>query len=173
MHALNFIKKRIATSALFFALLVSSACGWQLRGSQNPNSGDPLAASRIEALRIISTERNNAFFRSFKALLTQNAISIRDDAELLLQISPETLERTPLTYSKIGVPAQYKLQLEIEYQVSNKNDVMVPQTRIIARRSYDFDPDLIIEKDREEQELLKEMRLELSQRMLTSITKAL
>lgn len=105
--------------------------------------------------------------------MLSEGISVDSTAELSLTLGRETLRRQPLTYNRSGVPAQYQLTLSFEYFVTKNNAVLIEQESITARRNYDFDPNLIIAKDREEQELLEEMQRELSSRILSNIRRRL
>jgi len=149
-------------------LAALSACGWQLRGS-----GSALGESyeqKIGELAIVSEDRSNAFFTSLRRVLELNRVKENDNADLVLLFKNEKLERHPLAYSSTGIPSQYELTMSIEFEVRKKNGehVLVPRN-IISHRNYDFDAELIIAKDREEQELLEEMRRELAYQMLHSI----
>lgn len=149
------------------------SCGWQLRGHDGLN---PLASNKLATfaeLKVVSENRNNAFFRSFQNVLLSNSIKLDANAVLRLDLSGEDLRRQPLTYSRSGVPAQYQLTLSVVYFASRAGEILVEEREITSRRNYDFDPNLIIAKDREEQELLDEMRQELSQRIINSIQQKL
>ncbi len=156
-----------AAAALGAALMLLSACGWQLRGGVPEST----YTGGLTALNVVTENRSNPFFRAFSGALTRYAIEDRDDAELTLQLSRERQERQPLTYGSTGVPAQYQLILEVQYQVSRDGELLIPQRRINTRRTYDFDPDLIIAKDREQEELLAEMREELADRIFAAIVR--
>lgn len=161
------------TIVLTLAITLLSSCGWQLRGHYPANSERGQTLSQLKTLRVVSEDRNNAFFRSFHDTLKTQSIELSNDADIRVEIRPESLRRQPLTYGRTGVPAQYQLTLSIEYFSARADNVIVEQRNIISRRDYDFDPNLIIAKDREEQELLTEMRRELSERIIVSIQKAL
>lgn len=152
------------------ATVLLSSCGWQLRGYQAKQDADTKAA--FSEMDIVSENRSNAFFRNFQTVLKKQNITLNNESELRLHLSGESIRRQPLTYNRSGVPAQYQLTLNLEFFVTQGNQVIVEKRNLIARRNYDFDPDLIIAKDREEQELLTEMRTEVSRRILSSIHQA-
>lgn len=161
----------IAVLSLFGSLLLS-ACGWQLRGYE-PASQKLAAGTKIAQLKVVSENRNNAFFRTFRNTLLNQQIELTDASSLRIEFSNEFLRRQPLTYNSLGVPAQYQLSLSVRFYVADGTELIIEEREIISRRNYDFDPNLIIAKDREEQELLNEMRRELSQRMLTTLHQSL
>ena len=155
------------------SVLTCLGCGWQLRGYDQLN---PLAQStlpELESLNVISENRNNAFFRSFQRALLRQGIKLDDDSAVQVEMSPETIRRQPLTYNRSGVPSQYQLTMSLAYFAYKNEIVLIEQREIVSRRNYDFDPNLIIAKDREEQVLLDEMRQELSNKIVSSIRRAL
>lgn len=164
------LKYTLTRSILWLSLAAVSSCGWQLRGTVS--GGIALSKSGVTEINVISNKRSNEFFRKLLEALTRRNIMESNDAELMLQLSPESLERRPLTYSRSGVPAQYQLELRVQYQVSRQNEVILPQREIVTRRNYDFDATLIIEKDREQEELLDEMRAELVEIILAATANA-
>jgi len=143
-----------------------SSCGWQLRGYE-PNV--PYNKSNLTHIKISSNTRDNAFFRRFAASLKRNNIQESSDASHTLEIFKELIDRKPLAYDRIGTPSQYKLSVSIEYRFSNDGEILQPLTKVVSRRNYDFDANLIIAKDKEQEALIKEMRDELSQRVIDSI----
>lgn len=156
--------------ALVCSLILFSGCGWQLRGvSSNDLHG---TENDIKELNIISDNRNNPFYRAFRTSILKRSITLSNTATLSIQLSNERLLRRPLAYSRAGLPAQYELTLSLEFQANESGTILVSQRRIDARRNYDFNADLIIEKDQEEQELLTEMRVELANRILSEIQRA-
>ncbi len=150
---------------------VISACGWQLRGYEPEKSG--LTFTRFSELRVLSDDRYNAFYSALKTALTRNNIRENAQSDIVLQLSPEVFDRKPLAYGSTGVPAQYELTLSVEFQISRAGELLVPQRRLISRRNYDFDPDLVIEKDREQEELLQEMRSEMADRIIDAIAQSI
>ena len=168
------MKALICVLYFIAAVLFIGGCGWQLQGHQSNIGGAPyVAAKTLDALEITSSGRNSETLRSIKKSFTNNGITTDQPATIKLVLGRESLRRQPLTYSRSGIPAQYQLTVSLEYYVSRENDVLIEQRTIVARRNYDFDPNLIIAKDREEESLLEEMRQELSNRMMIAINQAL
>lgn len=150
-----------------------AACGWQLRGHDNINPLTSSTLAKLENLNVVSENRNNSFFRAFQMTMQRQGIQLDKASDFRVEFNNESLRRQPLTYNRSGIPAQYQLSLSLEYFATNKDQVIVEERTIVSRRNYDFDADLIIAKDREEQELLEEMRYELSNRIISSIRQKL
>ena len=173
--------KSLAAICALVALTLLAGCGWHLRGydssgalsegSQARNAA--MATLKHGGLHIVSENRYNAFYSALTLVLTKHNIKESGDSAIIVQLSPERMERKPLAYGSTGVPAQYELTLSLNYQLSRNGETLFTQRQLLSRRNYDFDPDLVVEKDREREELLAEMRIELSERMLSSIAKAL
>ncbi|WP_370979764.1 LPS assembly lipoprotein LptE [Agaribacterium sp. ZY112] len=161
-------------AALVLSLCLAS-CGWQLRGSTSSDGGLFSGAKLppIDALHLSSQNRNDHFYRSFLNTLTRRGINHDVHADLLIQIGPEKLERKPLSYSSNGSAAQYLMTLSVQYQASKNGEILVAQRSVTARRNYDFNPDEITAKDREQEELLSEMRSQLVEQILASVQREL
>ena len=165
---INFMNRRATFSVIL--LLGLSSCGWQLRG-YDPEK--PFVESNLDSVNVSSTSRDNAFFRRFYATLKRNHIQEDNASEFSLEIFEEEIDRKPLAYNRIGTPSQYKLTLSISYRFSRSGEELLPLTQVISRRNYDFDPNLIIAKDKEQEALIKEMRDELSQKIIDSVNNRL
>jgi LPS-assembly lipoprotein len=165
---LKLIKNPIVL-ALLSTLLMS--CGWQLRGGGLQALDDD---KKIGTLKLLSENRSSEFYQAFQKILARQHIEENSESELLLSYSSENLSRQPLAYGSTGIPIQYQLNMSIEFSVAKRNgEWLLSPRRISARRNYDFDAELIIAKDREEQALLREMREELATQLIRSIQQAL
>lgn len=165
--------RKLTIKILTFALLATllSSCGWQLRGGGFQKlDGD----KRIGTLKLSSENRSSEFYQAFQKILARQHIEESAESELLLSYSEEKFSRQPLAYGSTGIPIQYQLNMSIEFSVAKRNGEWLLSPRSIsARRNYDFDAELIIAKDREEQALLREMREELATQLIRSIQQAL
>jgi len=126
----------------------------------------------VAALLSLSA-RDNALFKRISSALKRNNITENDDAEYAVEIFGETISRKPLAFNRIGTPSQYKISITIDYRILKNNIEVLPATSLVSRRNYDFDPNLIIAKDKEQEELVFEIRNELSQRLIDSVNNLL
>lgn len=107
-------------------------------------------------------------------MLGQFRIQEDSAAEVSIRYTNEEFDRRPLAYGSTGIPVQYQLTMSIEFEsYNNAGERLLSPRKIIVRRNYDFDAELIIEKEQEEQQLLREMREELAAQMLRAVAKAL
>lgn len=147
--------------------LTLSACGWQIRGSENIASN---ANFEGNALSVKFMQRNPALMQVLHNTVRSNQLAISSDANTKLVIERERLEKQSLAVTETGVAAQYQLILTIHYHVKTADKTLVPSNHISSWRSYDFDAKQIAAKSQEEQALLLEMREELVNRMLLAIS---
>lgn len=146
--------------------LMINACGWQLRGYQQfKNLGD----KRIASVDLSSGADNRLFLASLKRQLKDLSIELSDESEIKLNVGSENMERRPLSYSSTGIPVQYQLIMTVTFTVSKNLETLAAEKRILARRQYDFDTELVVAKNEEEKQLLQEMREELAMEIIAEL----
>lgn len=154
-------------AALFSALiLLLSSCGWQLRGYQHYKE---FGEQRIAKVHLRTTSGNREFQAILKRQLTDLSIALDSSAKVKLVLHEESMERRPLSYSSTGVTRQYQLIMSIRFEHSMPESTSLTEKTFIARRQYDFEPELVVAKSEEERVLLEEMRNELSSRIIASL----
>jgi len=157
---------RVRHLLLMALLSVPTACGWQLRGYEKfEGTGE----RKMERLHLRTTSDNRLFQAALKRQLKDMSIALDPNAEYTLVLGTAKTERRPLSYGGTGIPVQYQLIMTIEYAYSNTKQSALFNRSLIARRQYDFDIELVVAKNEEEQQLLQEMREELTSRIIASI----
>jgi|GEM_PF-2489200 len=147
----------------FFWLLILSSlcagCGWHLRGV-NSYQGPT-------AMRFVPEERFSPLSLAVREAMRLGGVSDEAEANLILHLGRETLDKRVVAVTSIGSPAQYEMSLsaQFRYQVPGDPVVTLPQT-LSVQRAFDFDPSSTVAKREEENTLLDEMRRELAQRIL-------
>ncbi len=155
----------------FLVALLSTcicACGWQLRGYEQHKAA---GAKKIERIHLRTSADNRLFQASLRRLFNDMSISLDPEAELKLVLGAEHTERRPLSYGSTGIPVQYQLIMTIKYAYANAGQQTPVDKKLVARRQYDFDTELVVAKNEEERQLLQEMREELAARIIASIDK--
>lgn len=173
--------KRIATQVLstaflrlfiVFALLTSSACGWQLRGFNQGELPKQLALKTEDPYAAIA--------RQLQQTLVRRGVTVSPSAPVRLWLDKEVLTKRTVAVTSIGASAQYELQLKVGFafsmqsaQASNSGTSANPATAaaltpniLTTQRVFDFVPGSNLAKAEEEQTLIKEMRQELINRIL-------
>lgn len=164
----TFLRGRLILTASLFLLI--SACGWQLRGAQHATKPESTADTHSGGVRLALNHRNQALTTVIKRVAWDNNYSFDNDANTLLLIENEKIEKRPLTVTETGVAAQYQLVLTITFSQKKSNgEFLIKPQRISSWRSYDFDAKLIVAKSQEEKALIIEMREELAQRIIALV----
>lgn len=151
-------------------VLVTTACGWQLRGTSPAADGSKAETVELpDQLRLVMWERNSKMAQTLSQILRSKNIQISDQAPTTLVVESEDVDKRPLAVTDTGVTAQYQLVLTVRYHYESGSGPAKQKTesrKVMSWRSYDFDAQLIVAKNQEEQALLAEMREELGYRML-------
>lgn len=144
-------------------LATLTACGWHLRGSTDnleslgslwvQNVGSPLGNSLQKALR------------SGNAVLAESA----ESADFVIQLSNYNSERQIAAYSANGNPEEYLLSEEVNYLLIPATGDPLAARKLQVERSYGFDPNALLSKDEEEQELREVMRNDLVRQILLQL----
>lgn len=150
---------------LSLALLVSS-CGFTLRNNEQTT----LPAVRM---RIESTQSNSAFEQeSRKALEDAGVQIIQGDADYILSIGEELINRRTLSMNGRARAAQYEVQLAIEVSLSQSDKFLLGPETLTTERTY-FEDTANISGSTEEMELLlTEMRQTLVDQLLRRLQAA-
>jgi len=142
-------------------------CGWQLRGTQ-PGAASGRAALPTE-LHILQLERSSRMTKSLHKVLRQKNIALSPEASTVLVIERENFDKRPLAVNESGVAAQYQLTLTVRYHYQLQDGITTDSRSVRSWRSYDFDAQLIVAKQQEEQALIDEMEEELAYRILDGL----
>ncbi|PCK08313.1 MAG: hypothetical protein COA42_09710 [Alteromonadaceae bacterium] len=161
----------VARCVLLALSLVISACGWQLRGGQ-------LGDAEIRTLRELSVHnhaKNKPLYLALKDEMLDRGMTLTNTSEYTLVINQVQLEKRPQAFGSTGLPVQYQLLMSVNYHylvnpATDPNSEHAPyvteNSTFISRRTYDFDTELIAAKNKEELDLLQEMRYELVRRLI-------
>ncbi|WP_041522797.1 LPS-assembly lipoprotein LptE [Gilvimarinus agarilyticus] len=142
-------------------LLLTSACGWHLRGSLNP----PLD---IERIYVVSTEEHTELLRELERSLASQDIDIVDrdeNPEYILALGDETTRRRTVGIGADTLASAYSITLMVQYQILTTDNVPLgEQEQARVTRTYDATDSTGLE--REEEILMGEMRIDLVQQMM-------
>jgi outer membrane lipopolysaccharide assembly protein LptE/RlpB len=152
------------------AIVSLASCGYRLRGQL------PLAES-IDVLYIETISGRFDDVDRFTELLADGiegtgAEVVADPAlaKAVLSIAELTFERLVRTLDSRGKVNSYTLQYLITYDVFNANGDAISQGRALQELAdFDFNPDLVIEKEEEEEAIRETMEEELVLRILRQL----
>lgn len=152
---------------LLFTLALSmsiTACGFHLRGQL------PIHES-LKVIAVQSTDRD--LQRSLvEALQTSGATVVQspNDALAVLDLNRVTFDRKVLTIDDRGKVTGFILEYRVAYTVTGAEGQNLKTASLMERRDFNFDPDLVLQKEIEENALREDMVVQLTQRILRQLT---
>lgn len=159
----------IKVCTVFLLTTLLSSCGFQLRGSQAlPESLDTVvinASLQYSPMSRALNERLPVYQLQGISARSEQAKSISAPATVIINLSPENLERRLLSVFSSGQVAEYELIYSVSYQVIFPNAEPISNTMSVSRE-YQDDPQQILAKSRELELIMNEMRLETADRMI-------
>jgi len=119
------------------------------------------------AIKLIPEDRFDPLTLALVNTMHRSKIAAGADAPIILYLGDEDLQKRVVAVTSIGSPAQYEMSLSATFRYQRRGDsaVTTPQ-ELSVERVFDFDPSATVAKSEEENTLVKEMRLELAQRIL-------
>ena len=138
--------RRAASAAVVPLLLLLSACGWQLRGSEQ------LPAS-MAATYLDSADLHSDFDRALRRSLDSAGARLvggKDDAAVVLRIRKDTSGRRVLAVSARNTPQEYEVYYAIEYSVEVGGKEVIPAQTLELVNDFSYDEAALLAKEREE-----------------------
>lgn len=150
-------------------LLALEACGFGLRG------GDTEAMAEPGLVYIDSPPRYQELVLLLEQTFTadnQTLVGHARQADRIVHIEDENIERRVLALTDTGQPAEYQLRYSLTYRITDaEGRALVNPQNIVLLRDYGFDPSRLLSQSAEEAALLDEMRQEtadiIAQRLRT------
>ncbi|UTW44939.1 hypothetical protein KFE80_11195 [bacterium SCSIO 12696] len=160
------MKKIVINGLILTGLLLTTACGWHLRGG--------LDAAGLESVHIRSAMPHSGFARLLKNDFNSQGITITEqpeDAQYQVVVVRESSDSRTASITSSARAAEQTVVEEVTVTVLGSNgDVLLPDTVLRAERSLDFDESQIIGKADEselvQQELLSDLVRQLTRRLL-------
>ena len=148
------------------SLLMLQGCGFHLRGKVDlPPS--------LDAVYIQSDDKKLA--TEIKNILEQSGASVVDNASTasaVIDIFQSDTTREVLTLDDRGKATSYNLKYVVKYRVNAASgDVLQADSSISMDRDFNFDPNQVLQKEKEENFLLDSMREELARRVLNRLSR--
>lgn len=151
----------LLVSALIYSI---SACGFHLRGQIDvPDSISVLA---------IQTDDTD-LYRSLVEALDFSGVTVVQssaDAKALLDLHKVEFERKVRTIDDRGKVTGYNLIYRVFFKVTSAKGEKLRQSAVVARRDFNFDPDLVLQKEIEENALREDMVKELTRSILRQLS---
>ena len=150
----------ILTLALCASL---SACGFHLRGKLPiPDSINVIAVkSEDKELRRLLVD----------ALSFSGATVVQSEADALalLDLRKVDYDRQVRTIDERGKVTGYILEYRANFTVTSASGDSLRESTVVTRRDFNFDPDLVLQAEIEEESLRQDMLTDLSQQILRQL----
>jgi len=153
-----------STLAITALLVLSSACGFQLRGTDS----NIASSARV----YVDTSRDSTIREELRKVLSDRSFTVvdnRDQANVLLRVDGERQSQRIVSVQKTGKVSEYELAHSVNMQVAQSRDQSVPTydqnqatNRVEVIREYTFDEVGVLGKEDEADILRTEMRRELA-----------
>ncbi len=162
------IKRRALHVLLIATAVLLSACGFQLRGSNNQAS---LPFKTIYLGFPESSLLGAELKRNIRASGKTSVAAEAKTAQVVLEVLSETREKAVLSLNSQGRVREYTLYYKLRFQVkdSKENELLVP-TEIVLKRDISFNEAQVLAKEKEEELLYRDMQSDLVQQILRRLT---
>jgi LPS-assembly lipoprotein len=150
------------------AVMLLSACGFQLRGT---------AALPFDSM-YVQAPLTSQFATQLKRTVasgTQTRVTSRpDDAQVILQILQEAREKQILSLSGGGRVREYQLRYRVSYRLtdSRKAGEHIPASEIVLHRDFSFNDNEALAKEAEEALLFRDMQNDAVQQLVRRLQAA-
>lgn len=163
------LSKSIAVTGILLCALILQGCGFKLRGSQ-------ALPETLNTVLINSSLQYSPMSRALNRRLpvyqlngiianTSDVEELDTDSLVVINLSPENLERRLLSVFSSGQVAEYELIYTVNYQVTFPGAQTISNAMSVSRE-YQDDPQQILAKSRELELVMAEMRLETADRII-------
>lgn len=139
-------RRPLAMAALLPLLLLLSACGWHLRGSEQLPAF--MATTYLE-----SADVHSDFDRALRRSLDSAGAKLvngKDGAGVVLRIRKDTSGRRVLAVSARNTPQEYEVYYAIEYSVEVGGKEVIPVQTLELVNDFSYDEAALLAKEREE-----------------------
>ena len=155
-----------------FAALATAACGFHLRGAGKVEMPPSLAA--LQVIVEGNLLENHPLLVAMKnTLRSQTNVQIQEtgDAPRLI-LYGERSDSQVLSVTSIGKVDEYLLKYEISFRLVDKENQPLSQPQTIrVQRDHQFDRLNVLAKEREEQELRRDMQRDAVQQILRRLSR--
>lgn len=157
------------TSVLALAI-IAAGCGFHLRGV----GGSAVLPPSVSTLRVVKTGggANDPIIVAVRDALTAAGAKLVDaaSAPTLTLLDERTDSQVAAVRTTTGKAAEYTLRYSVSFRLDGPQ--AVAQQTIRLQRDYSFDPNQLLAKEREESELLRDMRGDAAQQIVRRLARA-
>lgn len=162
------MRTRLTMLALTSAVLLT-ACGFHLRGQNT-------LALPFQTLYIASANIYTPFIGQLKRAVQAAGAQVVDtpeEAQLTLHIVSEKMEKIILSLSDAGRVREYQLNFSISFRAEDQaQQVLIAPAEIVLQRTFSYDDEQVLAKEREEMLLQENVRSDAVQQILRRLNRA-
>lgn len=162
------MRTRLTMLALTSAVLLT-ACGFHLRGQNT-------LALPFQTLYIASANIYTPFIGQLKRAVQAAGAQVVDtpeEAQLTLHIVSEKMEKIILSLSDAGRVREYQLNFSISFRAEDQaQQVLIAPAEIVLQRTFSYDDEQVLAKEREEILLQENVRSDAVQQILRRLNRA-
>lgn len=160
----------LARAGFAALVLIAAGCGFHLRGI----GGSAALPPSLSALRVAKTRggANDPITVAVRDALTASGARIVETGTLptLTLLDERVDSQVAAVRTTTAKAAEYTLRYSVSFQLEGPQPV--PLQTIRLQRDYSFDPNQVLAKEREERELLRDMRDDAAQQIVRRLARA-
>lgn len=164
------MENKIITTASIVLILVmlTSSCGWHLRGTTSLNHVDSVSGTRL-AFALTADDIYTPMYRTFKSDYENRRVDLTNtDHQPQVKLLAENIKNRILSLNTELDPAESELVYVIRYQIGFPEKT--PQFyEIQLFRTYTENKNRAVARDNEKTKLIDEMRHEAAEKILNQV----
>jgi LPS-assembly lipoprotein len=141
-----------------------ASCGFHLRG--NIPLPENIQNMHVKAPKGTFKDQLEDVLENGGAQLSTNEAG----ADVVLDVVNTESRRTVGTLDERGKANSYNFILQVDYELLDPQGNIIREASLTESRRYDFDPELIIESESEELELLEDMEQDIALRVVRQLS---
>ncbi len=149
-------------------LLLLAGCGFHLRGSDT---------ARVQLPPTYLAGAAGPLQREVRRYLAVSAVSVveeRQDAQLVIDLIGEDIQRRVLSVGSTGKVQEYEVHYAATYGVQRVDgEVVIARETLDQQRDYTFSEAEVLAKDVEQERLVQDMRRDVVRQMMRRLQSAL
>lgn len=161
------MKAQLARAALIAAALLTSACGFHLRGQSEH------AQAQVKSVYLDAKATNGEVLRKLRRDLKASGVTLTSkpsEAELVVSLGKEESERRVISVGYLGRAAEYQLSSSISYSFRDKSgETVLGPELATAERVYLHDVDRVVSTANQQAEIQQNINDNIAGQILRRI----
>lgn len=156
---------KLSSHVLIIALsvMVLSACGWQLRGSNQSTS--------LQQVVYLEPAKGDIYQQIYKTLDRNQKLGSINTANIQLVLGEEYFNRHRTSVDNQAQTNAYQLTLSVPYDILDRNgEPLTATTTAELSRDYTYDKNNITSSNKEEQTIRREMIRQVARQILLRVS---